>query len=458
MTEQELHRSQSLMTATILNKLGYNRHYPHAVAFAPRKVFGCGLVDLRIEQGLCQIQAFLDFVGTEHKVGNAILISLRHLQVEAGVSFDLLGQPHTPLTYLTDCWVLSLRQFCAAHNISIRAARNKVPAISRAGDQLLMDIAITLGMTRQELTDLNLARIFLHVTSISDIARADGRTIHPWIWRGRRIPNRSSQMTFARQQQPTPYQFGLWRKLLHSVLSPDSTSNNLLLLQCLGPWTAPSNMVWGAMMHESTLYRRDPFSHSGERNVAVHFPRSMHNSTAQFFENPPDWYTATIPALATPADLTGDQILSATTATLEFESIPAPAKTFQAWVSQLPPAEKRMLSSIYFAQCDAEYMLLQYLQLDCTLFIGTDGGKRHHNGSYSWILCSPSREQLCLNAGPVDGWFKCQSSLRSEAAALAAVTLYLDELASWAHFDIECTFKLFVDSTSATSNVTLLSP
>ena len=56
MTAQELHRSQSLMTASILNKLGFNRYYPHAVAFAPQKVFRCGLVDLRIEQGLCQIK------------------------------------------------------------------------------------------------------------------------------------------------------------------------------------------------------------------------------------------------------------------------------------------------------------------------------------------------------------------------------------------------------------------
>jgi hypothetical protein len=210
MTEQELHRNQSLMTATVLNKLGYNRHYPHAVAFAPRKVFGCGLVDLRIEQGLRQIQAFLDYVGTDHKVGNVIIISLRHLQVEAGVSFDILCQPKTPLTYLTDCWVLSLRRFCAAHDISLRTLKNKVPAISRVGDRLLMDVASTVGLTRQEMTDLNLARIFLQVTSISDIAMADGRTIHPWIWRGRRIPDRSSRLTFARQQQPTPYQFELW--------------------------------------------------------------------------------------------------------------------------------------------------------------------------------------------------------------------------------------------------------
>ena len=41
MTFIELHKVQSQMTASILNKLGYNRHYPHAVAFAPSQVFGC---------------------------------------------------------------------------------------------------------------------------------------------------------------------------------------------------------------------------------------------------------------------------------------------------------------------------------------------------------------------------------------------------------------------------------
>ena len=98
MTSQELHRAQSLMTASTLNKLlGYNQHYPHAVAFTPQKVFGCGLIDLRIEHGLCQLQAYLDYAGTEHKAGQVILISLRHLQAEALVSFNLLCQPKTEL-------------------------------------------------------------------------------------------------------------------------------------------------------------------------------------------------------------------------------------------------------------------------------------------------------------------------------------------------------------------------
>ncbi|KAI2504095.1 hypothetical protein MHU86_10377 [Fragilaria crotonensis] len=62
------------------------------------------------------------------------------------------------------------------------------------------------------------------------------------------------------------------------------------------------------------------------------------------------------------------------------------------------------------------------------------------------------KEHLVLNASPVDGRHKCQSSLRSAATALASATLYLDELATY-----YCTFKLFVDSsTSAISNVSAI--
>ncbi|KAI2513929.1 hypothetical protein MHU86_313 [Fragilaria crotonensis] len=204
MSSGTLHKIQSLMTASILNKLGYNRHYPHAVAFAPSSVFGCGLIDLRVEQGLTHIQSFIDYVGTQHKVGQVMLISLRHLQIESGVSFDLLSSPQIELTYLTDCWILHLRKFCAEHNISIYVKKNRLPLISREGDSLLMDMAITMGLKKQELIDLNLVRIFLGVTTVSDIATADGLRIHPCTWKGYPIPDRRQELHEAERTLSVP--------------------------------------------------------------------------------------------------------------------------------------------------------------------------------------------------------------------------------------------------------------
>jgi hypothetical protein len=164
MHASDLHAVQSKMTASILNSLGYNQHYPHSVAFAPQHVFGVGLYDIRLEQGFAQIQALLDYVGTDHKVGKVILISLRHLQAEAGVSFDLFRTPTTPVCYLTDCWLVGIRNFCSLHGISINIRQNRVPQLARVSDSCLMDHALPMHLTKQQLIDLNLARIHLKVT------------------------------------------------------------------------------------------------------------------------------------------------------------------------------------------------------------------------------------------------------------------------------------------------------
>ena len=68
------------------------------------------------------------------------------------------------------------------------------------------------------------------------------------------------------------------------------------------------------MIVEGTnLCRRDLNIHSaGERNVSVHFPRVLakgHNdpnsAPVQYYDANPDWFSATIPVLVAPADLTG---------------------------------------------------------------------------------------------------------------------------------------------------------
>ena len=69
--------------------------------------------------------------------------------------------------------------------------------------------------------------------------------IHPLIWKGRPIPDRVSRTTFPRQEPPTSYQRGLWRRLLRTLLQPSSTSASLRLLNSLGSWTAESTMRWG---------------------------------------------------------------------------------------------------------------------------------------------------------------------------------------------------------------------
>jgi len=175
---KEPHSVQSLIPVVTLNKLGYHRNYPHAVAFTPIRLFGCGMCDLRIEQGLAQINALLDYIGTGHKIGNVMTISLRSLQVEAGISSDILALPSKELTYVTDWWFLGLRKFCSNHSIRIHVKANQVPSSARQHDQFIMDTATSMPFKRQEFVDINLVHIYLQVCTISDIATAVGGSLH----------------------------------------------------------------------------------------------------------------------------------------------------------------------------------------------------------------------------------------------------------------------------------------
>ena len=136
MTMKEPHSVQSLITAVTLNKLGYHRnYYPHAVAFAPIRlldVVATSMCNPHIEQGLAPINSLLDYIGTGHKIGDVMAISLRSLQVEAGISSDILASPGKELTYVTDCWFLGLRKLCATkHRIQIHVKANRVPSSAR---------------------------------------------------------------------------------------------------------------------------------------------------------------------------------------------------------------------------------------------------------------------------------------------------------------------------------------
>ena len=171
------------------------------------------------------------------------------------------------------------------------------------------------------------------------------------------------------------------------------------------------------------------------------------------FDATPDTHSAMVPRLTVPVDISGRLVYTADFISLEYPSVPPSPTTFEEWRGQLLHTEKRPLHVITYKFCDTEKELIKCLQLDCVIYNGTDGGKREHGGSFSWIICSLERATLVINSGPVDGWRRCQSSLRSEATALSSVCLYLDKLATFHEIEIRsCNFKTFIDSTSAISN------
>jgi hypothetical protein len=288
MTMKEPHSVQSLITAVTLNKLGYHRnYYPHAVAFAPIRlldVVATSMCNPHIEQGLAPINSLLDYIGTGHKIGDVMAISLRSLQVEAGILSDILASPGKELlTYVTDCWFLELRKFCEKHSIRIHVKANRVLSSARQHDQFIMDIVISMPFKRQEFVDINLVHIiYLQVCTISDIATAVGGSLHLSAWKVEPFSDHRSNLSFPHQETPTSSQRGLWCKVLHHILCPDPSIKNLCLIQPLGIWHAPSNMVReSSMCWDGNLYRQNVIfpCWNYDCHVTVHLPESLPTQT-----------------------------------------------------------------------------------------------------------------------------------------------------------------------------------
>ena len=93
-TPTELNKIQHKVIQSILNKLGMNKSFPHQVAFGPKDLCSLALLNVSIDQGVRQIQHFLNHVFAADSVGNLILIALQCLQLKAGCSFHILEHPN----------------------------------------------------------------------------------------------------------------------------------------------------------------------------------------------------------------------------------------------------------------------------------------------------------------------------------------------------------------------------
>ena len=106
----QLNKIQSKAISAILDKLGVNHHFPCRAAFGPKELCGMSLLDLSIEEGIRQIQHFMDHIFVMDSVGELIMIALRFLQIEAGSGHHLLEAPSIEIPYLTPCWITLMQE------------------------------------------------------------------------------------------------------------------------------------------------------------------------------------------------------------------------------------------------------------------------------------------------------------------------------------------------------------
>ena len=445
-----LNKIQRKAIAAILEKLGLNRNFPRCVAFGPKELCGLGLLDLSVEQGVRQICHFLDHIFAEDSIGNMILIKLRYLQLESGSGSHLLADPSIPFSYLTPCWLTSMRDFMGRHSIQLDVTKSRLVPLSRAHDRYLMDdFRLLSNFTSNDLYDINRARIFLKVTTLSDISDGSGTYITEDAFLAKPMSDRTTPLKWPRQPFLTIRQRNLWKTALESAY----TSGGRKLCRPLGAWTGPPTQTWSATYNTQSQLVTIVSKPSDTQTYLVHTEsrRYLQASLQLTIPSPdplpdpptPDHWRTNIPVTVEPIRPSPTQIHvslyhNPCQATLSPTCPPSPT-SFQAYIATLPEITQRLLSQLDFVP-GGERTLRECLQHNRKIRTASDGSldPKAELASFGWQLLG-NGNVLVRGAGPVDGVPDLLSSTRAELFGVSAVLEFLF------HF---CTYSNLLSSSS----------
>jgi len=213
--------------------MGFNRHTPSALLYAPRREGGAGLKDLFIEQGPQKAMWILRHVRANTTAGTLFLALLEWFQQNAGVSYRALDCPHIPIKYVKNPWLQTFREFLALSKITMDLPVTVSAQLKRAGDVLLMEAAQRWTGSTSELKHINACRLYMQVDSMADITDMTGTELQQAALFGNRSQLASSS-TLLWPDQPQPYteSWEVWRKFLAAM-----TRDGNKLREPLGEWS-----------------------------------------------------------------------------------------------------------------------------------------------------------------------------------------------------------------------------
>ena len=128
----------------------------------------------------------------------------------------------------TNSWLKHLWEFCHETNLQIEATTPQLQ-LARTDDEFLMPKFAAYGYRNDDLSKLNLCRLFCHATRLSDITTGDGLRIHPLSWNGYPTSSSGIEYDWPTHASPTAKVWELWRTALyHCFLNPETSQQTLL--------------------------------------------------------------------------------------------------------------------------------------------------------------------------------------------------------------------------------------
>jgi hypothetical protein len=323
-----------------LSRSGMNRSMPRAVVYGPLRYQGIDLNELYVTQGAEHIFRCLNFGYRRSFLPGALLrATAQQTILEIGLPGEIFQVDACKWGKLaTASWVAHTWNFLSQHGFTLRS---DLPQLTtrRQKDKFLMAMFQEAGFRQSEMQALNRCRIYLQVSTLSDICTADSRKITEEAWNG--LSKGGSKYHWPEQQLPPPKDWKIWQKALVKSLRLGKKGGTILGIDLqMGSWTDDDrNWSWFfAPMEAAVYFQKDHlqwFRHNRneEETLMSSDPRfHLEGIPVQVEGIPSTWLRASVRANQFHLRLEGTAALS------RLESLAAPC-TFEEALRREPQSE-----------------------------------------------------------------------------------------------------------------------
>jgi hypothetical protein len=432
-SRKTLDTAQAQSMSRILSKCGYNRHTARALTYAPHDFAGGGFIPWYSLQGEGQIKHFIKHWRTNTLISRTLRMTTMWAQWQTGHNVSILEDTGTSLPYLECRWLRSLREFLQQINATIQVDMALVAQPERQKDIYIMTYARQSGLfSCSDLAVINYCRLYLHVTTVSELFDADGTTMIPKLFECHREPWFNPDTVTTLQARPSAYQIRMkWQKLCRQWVKSDGTIAASIEL---GKWRVPGhhlrrrrqtyivrtmpNRVYHWRQGSYWEYQRDAFVHQQFNPVT-----------------PSQWNPqCDCTPISVDENLTGTLFIASIDHSILKPSNFRPHLTtsFTQYINALASWEQHLLQGVQMKRqpYDLVHQLTQATPTSPVLLV-SDGSQRDKFLSFGWVLGSTQHEIFAEHSGVGMGE---PSSHRAEAWGMLSGVVFLYHLYKYTGF------------------------
>lgn len=432
---QAIHRK---VIPKMLSSSKLSQKYPRAIVFGPTSLGGLGFPHIAHMQTATKLTHIIKNVRGDTSLGRTFRIMMENAQIQAGIEEQILATTKQ-IRYIESTWIISLQEKMQAIQAELSIEDYWTPSLKRVNDVMIMDRVQTMNLPNIDVRRINYCRLYLRVTSLSEICSSDGKTI----MRKYKTCNQTTSTTMRRQSNlewphqnnPNEQSWKLWRMAIRKIVPTYGDRLNTPL----GNWITnedfdklyDSNNKC-ALIYDNLQWKKYEVITKGRRFKAfgelqgTGIPNKTH----------------------TPITDTTDKGTFTTQNEHQKISKPNKQKTFAEYIAKLSKWQRQL---IYKADKRANSDFRKEINLGNTIWLCSDGGVYMNKGYYGWIATTDSKS-LTKHKGSVTGNEDTMESHRAEAVGALAALLYIYHFASF-HNTRTPTIKHFCDNIAVVNRI-----